>query len=215
MYWPHPPTYRTIGPDPLSSPPSPSNPVLSYRGPPGSFDNGGSWLYSVFRKQGNNLIGFYHGEDHEWPPHVGVVPDPINGIPIAWVSIARCTSDDNGESWTRHGQIITSATPKPVDPTWGGAGNFSVVYDNANSRWMCFFIEDDTSVTAAISEDPDGKPGTWLKYKSGSFTEPGLGGDAESLEGLRFYWGGNPSVHFNSYLNEWGHGVSFLGYGLF
>jgi hypothetical protein len=198
VYWPNSPVYRSIGIDPLSEPFSPPDPVL-YGGEEGTFDNAGAWLYSVHRLEGDNLIGFYHGEDHEWPPNIGPVPDPINGIPIAWFSIAYVTSDDNGKSWTKHGQILT--TPKPVDPQYGGPANHCVVYDNKNSRWVIFFT--DGPITAAISEDPEGKPGTWYKLNNGSFSEPGLGGKAESLEGLLYYWGGTPSVHFNNYLNKW------------
>jgi len=197
MYWPSAPIYRTVGPDPLLEAPSPSTPVIS-AGPPGSFDNGGAWLMSAFRQEGNNLIGTYHAEDHEWLS--GKVWD--NGVAIAWSSIALCTSDDNGESWTKHGQILTAAESKPDVAAWSGFGGGQVVYDKENSRWIIFFAQNGYPCIA-MSEDPELKPGTWFKYKNGSFSEPGIGGEADPMEGLRFYGGSGASIHFNYCLNKW------------
>ena len=53
----------------------------------------------------------------------------------------------------------------------------------------------------AISEDSKGAPGTWKKYYNGEFTEPGLGGNETPVPGLSP--GANPSVHWNTHLENW------------
>jgi hypothetical protein len=53
----------------------------------------------------------------------------------------------------------------------------------------------------AVSADPKGAPGTWKKYYNGAFTEDGLGGQHTKVPGL--IPGGNPSVHWNTYLKKW------------
>ena len=55
----------------------------------------------------------------------------------------------------------------------------------------------------AMSEDPEGKPGSWYKWYEGDFSEPGLGGKETPIAGLRSRPGGNPSVHYNTYLKKW------------
>jgi len=163
-------------------------------GPAGSYDNGGAWLFAVFRQDANSLIGFYHAEDHEF------IANPASKF-IAWKSAALCKSDDDGKTWRKHGRIITSAVEKPAQPTWGGCGDFCVVWDGANSRWACFYQEH--FLCLAVSADRDGKPGSWKKLYDGDFMEPGLGGRNSSLAGLEGHAGGNPSVHFNSFLDKW------------
>ena len=107
MYWTEWENYRTVGTtqfpeDQLLR--SPSESVFGDHGNWEGFDNGGSWLMSVHRVDGNELIGLYHAEDH-WYPHTD------NNI--AWKSLAVAYSSDNGYSWSRGGQIITSHDPKP------------------------------------------------------------------------------------------------------
>jgi hypothetical protein len=170
----------------------PTNSVFGRRGNFNSWDNGGSWLMSVFRKIGDDFIGFYHAEDH-WYPHTS--------NDIAWKSLAVTYSSDKGKTWSTGTQIITSPTAKPGTPTWGGSGDCSVVWDHINNRWMCYYQEN--WILMAISTDPMGAPGTWKKYYNGSFTEDGLGGQHTKLPGLSSASGGNPSVHWNTYLKKW------------
>ena len=54
----------------------------------------------------------------------------------------------------------------------------------------------------AVSYDVEGKPGTWYKYYNGEFDQPGLGGESSPIPGLQSKPGGNPSVHYNSYLER-------------
>jgi hypothetical protein len=194
VYWPEFDSYRLVGSSLDSLTLSPPRPVLS-RGPSGSFDSNGAWLYSVHRKSARNLIGFYHAEWAEW-----AVPRPGH----TWRTIARCTSADNGLSWTKQGAIITSSRPRPAEASAGGAGDFCVISDKANARWVCYYPQ--YQMRMAISKDPEARPGTWFKYKPQGhklFTQPGLAGEDAPLPGLEPFPGSNPSVHFNSYLRKW------------
>jgi hypothetical protein len=195
MFWAEFESHRSVGPSPFVEEQEmlePSNAVFGKRGNFNSWDNGGSWLMSVFREKDDNFIAFYHAEDH-WYPHTS--------NDIAWKSIAVTYSDDKGKSWSAGSQIITSSTPRPVVPQWGGTGDCCVVWDHINQRWMCYYQEQQISM--AVSTDSIGAPGTWKKYYKGDFTEDGLGGEQSPLPGLENYPGGNPSVHWNTYLNKW------------
>lgn len=191
MYWAADVTYRTRGANFLAM--EHAQPVLG-PGAKGAFDNGGAWIYSVFRHSGSELIGFYHAEDHEFKS------DPASTF-IAWKSVALALSHDNGQTWQKMGPILTSHQAKPDRPTWGGNGDFCVVRDAKNARWICYYQEH--ILCMAVSYDPQGRPGTWFKFFNGSFSEPGLGGRNNSIPGLENYAGGNPSVHFNTYLQKW------------
>ncbi len=176
MYWAGSSSYRSIGPSISSQQRNPTTGSALSKGPStNDFDNGGAWLMSVFRQSGNNLIGFYHGEDHNWPGY----SNPGN---IAWKSVAYCSSTDNGITWTKGGQIITSPTAKPASPTWGGSGDACVVYDAQNARWVAFYQEH--YIYTAISTNAIPLPGTWKKYYNGAYTQPGLGGLQTPVPGL-------------------------------
>ena len=193
MYWAGFSSYRSVGTSLESLKLDPLTPVLT-NGKKGDFDNGGAWLMSIHPKFDNSdLIGFYHAEDHQFS---------FEGNPnkIAWKSIAICESVNNGISWQKGGQILTSANTKPPVPTWGGNGDHCVVRDK-NGRWFCFYSEH--NIRMAVSEDPVAFPGTWFKYYEGYFNQPGLGGQGSPIDGLKSSPGGNPSVHYNSYLETW------------
>ena len=191
MFWPGSTSYRTRGTSIFDM----DDTRATLRpGKHGQFDAGGAWLTSVFRQSGSWMIGFYHCEDHYFP-------DDPNSRFVAWKSIACCTSDNDGWDWKKHGAIITSATSKPSKATWGGCGDHCVVWDAANKRWMCFYQEHFLHVAA--SSDPGGKPGTWKKFYEGNFNEPGLGGRQSPLRDLMDFAGGNPFVHFNTFLQKW------------
>lgn len=195
MYWSGHENYRTAGDFPFPEfhyTRSPEKSIFGGRRGIESWDNGGSWLMSIFRQEDNNLVGFYHAEDH-WV----VAKNPTG---IAWKSIARTTSSNNGASWSVGEQIITSATPKPETPTWGGAGDNCVIWDHKNNRWICYYQEH--WLMMAVSYDVEGKPGTWYKYYNGEFSQPGLRGSSTAIPGLKSVPGGNPSVHYNTYLDR-------------
>ena len=204
-------------------------PVLG-RGAAGEPDNGGAWLYGAYLPlehwperhgsdslvgnlvnaslsptrasvngvlagmSGNPWVGFYHAEDHEFPG------SPGNRL-IAWKQIHYCTSADDGWTWEKGGALITSDRQKPDVATWGGSGDFCIVRDVANGRWLCFYAEHYLYV--AESRDVLGRPGTWFKYHEGNFDSPGLGGPATPIPSLLSVPGGNPSVHFNESIDRW------------
>ncbi len=195
MFWAEYESHRSVGSSQFVEDQKalvPSTAVFGGRGNYNTYDNGGSWLMSVFRQKDENFIGFFHAEDH-WYPHTN--------NDVAWKSIGVVYSDDEGKSWSEGNQIITSSTSKPENPEWGGTGDCCVVWDHLNNRWMCYFQEQQISM--AISTDPDGAPGTWQKYYKGEFSQDGLGGMQSVLPGLEQFAGGNPSVHWNTYLSKW------------
>jgi hypothetical protein len=194
MYWAGSSSYRSLG---TNVPVQSLNPGTALIGPGSStdFDNGGAWLMSVCRIDTNELVGFYHAEDWNWPGY----SNPGN---IAWKSMAFCTSTNNGKTWSKAGQFLTSSTPKPSTPTWGGAGDGCVVYDKANARWVCFY-SGTWMIYAAVSTNAIPLPGTWQKYCNGSFSTPGLGGQETPIPALSSFAGANPSVHFNTCLDRW------------
>ena len=153
---------------------------------------------SVFRLSSDELIGFYHAEDHWNPP---------NSAGIAWKSIAVSYSSDNGSSWSQGQQIITAWKSKPESPAWGGAGDHNVIWDSDAQRWVCFYQEQaentEAEIHVAISTDPQGKPGSWMKWDGQDFTAPGIGGKGKPLPAFWGREGGNPSVHWNTYLKSW------------
>lgn len=129
---------------------------------------------------------------------------------------------DDGKSWKDGGQIITSYKPRPSNsnPQFGGNGDFGCVWDYKMRRWVLFYAGD-YYLGMAISSDPDGKRGTWLKWAGPryGFRDPGMGGKGfgvgvpQLADGTQDWWspnrglslkpGSNPGIHFNVYLNKW------------
>jgi len=164
-------------------------------GAPNGFDNGGAWLYSVFPRADRRMLGFYHAEDHKFPL------DPDSKW-IAYKSIARCTSEDLGLTWSNRAQILTAHEPKPQKAAWSGLGDHCTVWDEKNHRFICFFQEAGI-LCMAMSNDPEGRPGSWKKWGEAGFTEPGLGGRAKPIPALAGHLGANPSVLWNTFLQKW------------
>jgi hypothetical protein len=146
MFWPFEDSYSTSGPsifemrDLVKSLP---------RGKAGSFDSGGAWLYTVLRGKEGPLLGFCHAEDRSFPL------SPESNF-IAYKSIARCTSDDFGESWKNREQILTSRKPKPQKAEWSGLGDHCIVWDHVKQGLVCFTMRmaNCTLPRAAIPKAP-------------------------------------------------------------
>lgn len=192
MFWPGHESYRTTGASIFEM--RDCTKVLPAGGPT-DFDNGGAWLYSVFRRGERGMLGFYHGEDQKFPL------DPECRWK-AFKSIARCKSDDLGLTWSHRERILTSHEPKPEKGAWSGLGDHCTVWDEKNHRFVCFFQEG-AILCMAMSDDPEGRPGSWKKWFEGGFTEPGLGGRATPIPAFAKHRGGNPSVQWNTFLNQW------------
>ena len=192
MFWPGHDSYRTTGTSIFEM--RDCTKVLPMGGER-DFDNGGAWLYTVFPRGDRRMLGFYHAEDHKFP----LSPDSKW---TAYKSIARCTSEDLGLTWGERVQILTAHEPKPETAKWSGLGDHCIVWDEKNDRFVCFYQEDGI-LCMAMSADPEGKPGSWRKWFKGDFTEPGLGGRATPVPDLATHRGGNPSVHWNTFLQRW------------
>ena len=198
MFWSEFENYRTTGTTPYPEDQTarePAGPVFGGRGDPSrcTYDNGGDWLMRVFRISGNHLIGFTHAEDWWCGANYGKA---------LWASIAVTSSNDDGRTWTPARQIITSATPRPATPTYGGAGDDDVVYDAYHHRWISYY-HDGGRLHMAASTDPEGAPGTWKKWDGTDFTLPSLGGIDHAIDAFLPHEGHSPSITWNGYLNRW------------
>ncbi len=196
-FWAEWENYRTLGSSPLLSDQktlSPGGKINGGRGADGnSWDTNGLWIMSVFKQQDQKFIGFFHAEDQDQY-------DSGNGQMATrlWKSMAVSYSPDEGASWVKNQQILS--TPK-LAQSHGGHGDGSVVWDKCNARWVMFYQH--SWLSAAMSEDPNGAPGTWKKLYNGAFTEPGLGGLDGPFDTSPQLAGPNPSVHWNTYLGQW------------
>jgi hypothetical protein len=146
----------------------------------GEFDNGYAGISSVVQL-GSTYYGFYHAEDHEGLP---ALP---GGIPGFYASIGVTRSDD-GATWRKLGQVITSSQPKswtayPNQGDRGAAEPGAVV--SKDGRYVYLFYTEHSRVQgrnvdicvarADLSSGPP-LPGSFKKYHSGAFSEPGIGG---------------------------------------
>ena len=156
-------------------------------GSKGSFDNGYAGLSGVYiyprDPTGRTIYGFYHAEDQEDMPSLsGLAPPGFHA------SVALALSNDGGETWKKHGLILTSDKPKGWTAYAGqgatGVGVPGFVLD-PNGEYLYAFYSDYSArdgrgvqTCLARSKVSDGPPvpGTWQKFFEGNFSEPGLGG---------------------------------------
>jgi hypothetical protein len=164
-------------------------------------------------KGGRSLVGFYHAQDHLYN---GSMTDPAGE---AWKFVGVAYSDDEGETWSDGGIVLSSFVPKPEVPAWGGLGDFGAVWDWRAQHWKCYFKEQQR-LGVAISTDPDARPGSFFKWRwlgaSGTMPDvsdwpagtmeppgaewesPGIGGVYTGLPGLNDVPGSNPGIHWNT-----------------
>lgn len=166
------------------------------------FNDGGSWFIGIFPQgAAGHYVGFFHAESH-WD---------ISGT--AHKSIGVVYSDDYGATWHDPQPIITDASPKPTEPAWTGLGDGCVVWDSANSRYVCYYqgktSDGSNPLCMASSSDTEGAPGSWKKWDGNDFTieacnsTSGLGGENVPIENLTSMTGANPSVMWNTFLGKW------------
>lgn len=203
MYWGERTSYRTqhetAFPENHKSQVIPANAVIGdgVTSIPG-FTDGGTWLIGVFRRSGNNLIGFFHAESG-W------------GGLEAYKSIGVTYSTDNGLTWTPGEKILNVDYPKPASPAFGGLGDACVVYDHVGERFICYYSAFVTGADYMIcmAASDTGASGTWMKWNGTGFTVPGydsgtgLGGADSAIGGLITRSGANPSVMWNDFLGKW------------
>ncbi|SMD32817.1 Por secretion system C-terminal sorting domain-containing protein [Reichenbachiella faecimaris] len=200
-FWAHYQNYRTIANSPLlqnhENQLNPSTPVFGgrepYNGTSNGFDDGGKWFIGVHQRN-DTLIGFFHSESHWYPRNTG----------HAYKSVGVSYSYDNGATWTSGIKAIGHTLTKPVDPAWSGLGDGCVIYNHLDNNWYCYYVPaiGSTAISMARSSDRYGAPGTWTKWNNGSFSTAGLGGAETPIADLLEAPGGNPSVHWNSYLQK-------------
>jgi len=147
----------------------------------GSFDNGGTAITGVYHHSDGRLFATYYAEDQEAMPL-------NNGLPGFYASNGLAVSSDEGNSWTKLGQIITSARSKEwaqaVTPPTGGAGTSSAVLSADGAWWYVYYTERFRAefpfihITMARADVREGvpAPGRFFKYHNGAFEEGGLGG---------------------------------------
>jgi hypothetical protein len=208
MFWPEWMSYRTVGASPHPEDQnslSPTNSIIGNRTAPNTcgWDNGGSWLMSVHRV-GTQLVSFYHAEDH-WC-------NGTNPQDLAYKSMARTVSSDDGKSWSLGQPIIRGYVPRPATPAWSGAGDGVAIWDDPSSRWYLYYQENigaGAQIFVASSTDATGAVGTWRKWDGTAFSIDALldqsnGGKAPSaLPAFLPHEGANPSIHFNTLLAKW------------
>ena len=152
-------------------------------GAKGSFDNGYAGAGSVYHdKKHGELLIFYHAEDHEGMPRV-----PYNNVQGAYWSIVLAIAYDHSMRTEKVGQILT-ASVKKTGTTWDmlGIGDVCVIPDASQTYFYAYFTDItrkkgvfDVHVKIGMARcriDDGGRPGKWMKYYDGDFTEPGLEG---------------------------------------
>jgi hypothetical protein len=147
-------------------------------GPAGSFDNGYAGISGAARFD-NRLYAIYSAEDREGLPKIR---DTF--IPGYYGSIALAESEDEGQTWSKLGRIITSAYPKNWGRFFGKAvqdvGEPGFVVEPSGHYLYLYYTRHYQRgqiclARADLREGPP-LPGRWRKYWRGDFNQPGLGG---------------------------------------
>lgn len=162
-----------------------------------NFDSCGAWLHRAW--QDDTIVrGWYHAETK-------------CRYPQTRKSIAYAESNDGGRTFVKpnypNNQVIASP-PRYTNPGTDDEGDHRIIRIG-NYLYLYFLSNHQPSwqIYLARSHIRDkGLPGTWQKYYNGSFTQPGLGGEASpiaSWNNLATSW-----VSYNSYLNSY---IGFSG----
>jgi len=156
-----------------------------------AYDANGDWMLTATRAADGTLVGFVHGENHQFS----------DGVYGEWNSSGVWTSTDDGKTWTNWGVIVGS--PKPANGgVYGGAGLSEVIWDAKNNRWLGY-----GGNQPFVSYDIYAKPGTWFGMdSSGNFTiqmdpttKPVGLTSAHGLTGA-VTWGG---LSYNTYIKQY------------
>jgi hypothetical protein len=137
-------------------------------GPVGSYDECGRWINGT-DKVGQNVYGFIHAERScnysQGQTHKSMV---------------FAVSPDEGLHWSVLGQMITG-TDAPTPGRITGEGDCSVVQGGDGYSYAYCLRNRDWSIIVARAPAANPWPGSWVKYFNGSWSQPGLGGDATAL----------------------------------
>lgn len=153
--------------------------VLIDPGARGEFDNGYAGSGALFHLAGRKeWLIFYHAEDSE-----GMGTTNFNkNITAGYWSVGLAVLDEASGKVTKLGQVLTPSIVKDRNKENHGVGDVCVTTD-PTGKYLYLYYFDLTRkepisqigvARCAISDG--GRPGKWLKYFNGGFTEPGLGG---------------------------------------
>ncbi len=184
---------RYSGPDILHLAPPADNKTVTVTDAPGTngdWHRNGGWMLTATRTDDGTLVGFVHGEDHQFA-------DTKYG---EWNSTGVWTSQDDGVTWINQGEVV--GRKKPDVHGFGGMALNECLWDAAHKRWLGY-----SGPYAFVSSDPHAMPGTWRGYHDGDFTQPvDVNADmpaltpAPGLEHAGVTWGG---LTYNSYLKQY------------
>lgn len=163
-----------------------------------NLNENGSWFIGVFpQDQEGHYIGFFHGESH------------FGTDGVAYKTIGVAYSDDYGRHWRNAAPAVIGDKPKSECDNWSGTGDGCVIWDAANSRYICYYCSVSNSSKISMAASPSGASGTWKKWDGNDFTvegydaRTGVGELEKPVEGLSRVAGGNPSVMWNECLHKW------------
>ena len=161
----------------------------------GSWESNYTGISKVLRLPSGQLVALYQAEEH-----------PCGGQ-VAGVSIAMATSDDDGVTWSRRGQILTSPAITKTscdDMVFHGNYSFSATVEPTGQYVYLWFSQgsdeswDDGLGGLRIARAPLSSgllPGTWEKWYQGNWTQPGLGGRAsQTLATPTPQWSPDPEI---------------------
>lgn len=162
----------------------------------------------VRASNGRDLLMFYHAENHLFAGvHYSFEP--------FYASIGLARSPDDGTTWYRVGQIVSSATPHPPGASpreaLGTGSPSAIVY---RGYIYLFYLDiapphtrPDLIHVARAPVASDGTPGSWQKFYDGDFSQPGLGGQSTPVvnrvpPATRTISSAFPDVSYNTYLRS-------------
>jgi hypothetical protein len=150
------------------------------------FDSCGAWLNAVYA-DGSTIKGWYHAERD-------------CAYPTTHKSIAYAQSGDGGRTFQKidyPGNQVLTADSQCLDPNYPAAdtddaGDHSIIHFGSYyyMYYLATCLNDTLNWHIEVARSPVGQggPGTWSKYYGGSFSQPGLGGQASALSGIGFSW---------------------------
>ncbi len=102
----------------------------------------------------------------------------------AFKTIGIVYSNDEGRTWSvnENSQIITPPYTKPLSRRWSGNGDFDVVYNPFNGRFMCYYMASkflfnnplglepvSPQINLASTTDQTASFSTWMKWNGNLF----------------------------------------------
>jgi len=166
---------------------------------------------------GHDLLMFYEAGSKTYggTNYSGI----INGQKVGVYNVmALARSTNNGLTWARQGTIVSGTDPRPDVPppaNQPGVGEPGIIVTNGYI-YMIYVYHTNAPTnrnqkgSIQIARAPvasDGAPGSWVKYYTNAWNQPGLGGLGDTILTLKAAGGvTNPEMVwpcFNTYLNAY------------